>query len=430
MTAPAFSLRPLAGWIGAAAMVLVGSLYFMQQPQSSFYGDPVGPTTFSRSAIGHAGIADVLRRLGIRVVKSQSDTAAKLGAGSVLVLAEPPSSIPQAARRVMLSARTTLLVLPKRFGRASRTQPGFVEHVDLVPESTASAVVKVVDPAAEVVRADALGAVSVNRLAVLPQPAGPVQLLRSAKLRPVVATANGMLVGELSESGGARPRRVWVLSDPDLIANHGIAEPANAAFAVALFDALRGNDGNVVFDETIHGFAVVHSDNPLRFLFQFPFSITAVLGVIALALVLWAGSARFGTPLKPAPALRFGKQDLIENTARLMEFAGHQRIMTLRYTEAVLRELGGRLHAPRGLSNEALATWLARIGSARGVAPQTAAVLDRLDGLSGARDLRSLAAVARDLHRFKGEIIDGASGHPRPHGRRAGRDPKGGGGAG
>jgi hypothetical protein len=67
---PVFSQRVLVGWIAAAVIIFAISLYFMGGGQ---FTDPegVGPSTYSRSALGHAG-ATVLQRQDIPVVKSQS----------------------------------------------------------------------------------------------------------------------------------------------------------------------------------------------------------------------------------------------------------------------------------------------------------------------------------------------------------------------
>ena len=65
-----FSGRLLAIWISASVALLAASLYFMLMPEGTSPGtDSVGPTVFSRSALGHAGIADILQRLGVRVVE-------------------------------------------------------------------------------------------------------------------------------------------------------------------------------------------------------------------------------------------------------------------------------------------------------------------------------------------------------------------------
>ncbi len=58
-----FSPRLLIGWIAAAIAIFAVSLYFMTHGESKKIGsDTIGPSTFSRSAIGYAGIAETLQR--------------------------------------------------------------------------------------------------------------------------------------------------------------------------------------------------------------------------------------------------------------------------------------------------------------------------------------------------------------------------------
>src|SRR5215467_4977894 len=100
MTAPSiFSGRMLIGWLAAAVLTFAATLFFMGRGDDSKSGpDTVGPSTFSRSAIGHAGFAETLRALGFTVVKSQYNSRAKLGDGGLLVIAEPGTGLGEQSR--------------------------------------------------------------------------------------------------------------------------------------------------------------------------------------------------------------------------------------------------------------------------------------------------------------------------------------------
>src|SRR4029077_9023382 len=116
MTADAISSgRLLIGWIAAAVLTLVVSLYFMSVSDQG--NATVGPSAYSRSAIGYAGIADVLRQLDIPVVRSRGDSVGGLGPRRRLVRPEPlPGGKTEEAMRTLLKADTVLLVLPKWTG--------------------------------------------------------------------------------------------------------------------------------------------------------------------------------------------------------------------------------------------------------------------------------------------------------------------------
>jgi hypothetical protein len=200
-----------------------------------------------------------------------------------------------------------------------------------------------------------------------------------------------------------------------VIANHGLVRENNAALAVAIVKRLRGDSGSVVFDETVHGFAAPVG-NPLQLLFRFPFVVATAQALIAAALLLWATWARFGAPQAVQPPLGAGRQALLANMATLIDVTGHHQVMIRRYIQETVRDAARQLHAPKGLAAGALLAWLQRVGSARGVDVDCGQVVRRAAALGDARgNLSLLVRLARDIHRWKQEIIDGRSRHPRDH---------------
>jgi hypothetical protein len=408
---PVFSRRLLIGWIVGAVIVFTISLYFMGGGELSG-PDSVGPSTFSRSAVGHAGIADVLQQLGIPVVKSRSSSLEKLSAGSVLVIAEPRhNGQSEDAIRTMLKARTILLVLPKWIGPPSEQKPGWLQAVVERPALDAQWTLELVAPKGEVVRERAAVQWSTNALKIAPDVDLPVQLVRGDRLRPIIGAQQGMLVGEIID----RNTKIWVLADPDVISNHGMAHEGNAALALALIKALRGRDGSVVFDETVHGF-LVRPVSPFLLLFRFPFVVATVQALMAVALLLWATLGRFGAPQAAPAPLSAGREGLLQNMAKLVEFTGHQDVMVKRYVQETVRDVATQLHAPRELSGTGLVAWLQRVGLARGVTIDCEAVLiEAAEAGTRKQNTPALVRVARDIHQWKGEIVDGRSGHSGHH---------------
>jgi hypothetical protein len=411
MSEAIFSRRVLIGWVGAAVATFAVSLYFMGR-QGEPGADAVGPSTYSRSAIGHAGIADVLQRLGLPVVKSRNNSADKLGKNGLLVLAEPrPTALSEPALRALLEARAVLLVLPKWTGRASDKKPGWLGVAGEKSPADAQLVLNLVADGGEVVRERQPPIWGTNLLGRKPQLESPMQLMRSVPMRAIIAGPSGILLGELNKN-----RAIWVLADPDVIANHGIGQGENAALALAIVNRLRGRDGPVVFDETIHGY-LAQSATPLALLVQFPFVVATFMVAAALGLLLWATMARFGAPQNAPPPLSAGRQGLLQNVAQLITFAGHQQVMVRRYVQETVRETARQLHAPRGLSGEPLARWLTRVGEARGVTVDCAAVIGEVEQLADRRrnDLGPLVRLAREIHRWRREIVNGRSRHSRGH---------------
>jgi hypothetical protein len=424
-----FSRRLLIAWIVAATLTFAVSLYFMG---SKDQGDTVGPSAYSRSAIGYAGIADVLEKLGVDVVKSRYDSLGKLTPGSVLVIAEPsPSPATERTIRTLLKADAILLILPKWTGAPSRQKSSWLGEAELLPPGDAAWVLHLVAPRADVIRRDQ-AFWTTNMLNIAPTVEAPIQLMHGGPLRPLIGDKDGILLGEVSRGGGqfmllsdplkplqrgatvTRKRTIWVLSDPDIFANHGFAAAGNAALAVATIKHLLAGSGRVVFDETLHGFTSEPA-GPLLLLFRFPFIVATLQGAIAIALLLWATLGRFGAPQPAPPPMSAGRLGLLRNIAKLVEFTGHHEVMIRRYVFETVRDVARQLHAPRGLSTAGLVAWLQRVGAARGITTDCGALMNETEALADGRrrSAASLVRLAREIHRWRGEIVDGRTRHSR-----------------
>jgi hypothetical protein len=429
-TGDVFSGRLLAVLIASAVVLLALSLYFMGAPESVTPGaDAVGPSAFSRSALGHAGLADLLQRLGVPVTKSRYGSLGRLGKDGVLVIAEPLSTGDVLASLDGLArAQRVLLVLPKRWGSPSLTHPGWLADTQLLASPEVQLVLEALDVDGSVLRVDHAVSWTENRFAGAPSVAAPVQLMQSRAATALVASPQGMLLGEVRRGS----RRLWILTDPDVLENHGLSVPGNAAFVMAVLDELRRGDGGVVFDETAHGY-VSQAATPLKLLFTFPYVLATAQGLLAIGLLLWATMGRFGRPEPIPPELEPGKLGLIRNAAQFLGFAGEREVVLQRYAAGTLRDLGRRLHAPTGLDEGRLLDWLGRVGKARGVAANGVEAYRGLEqGLgsasrrAGSRKLAGLMELTREIYRWRRGIIDGDSRHPVDHGRDPRRDPQGG----
>lgn len=399
-----FSPRLLLALVAAAAGAFALSIYLL-----AFGGgtvrDAVGPSSFSRSAIGYAGYAELLRRLGLDVIKGRGEPGNAAGSDDLLVLAEPPPSAEAEERRMVLRAGRALVILPKWHGIADDKRPGWIGAAVLKGSGAADWVVSLTGAKGRTVRVAAPSAWPLNRLGITPEIGAQVQLLADSDLAPLVAAPEGLLVGEREVNG----RKVRVLADPDILSNHGILREANARFAVALIRDLHDPDGRVIFDETVHGYRAPGL-NPLRLPFEFPFSLVTGLGAAALALTLWTAMVRFGPARTLPPPLPAGKRALIRNAARLIGLAGRGEPVVASYVEATLREAGRRLRAPQRLDEVGLVAWLDRAGRARGVEIDLPALVERAGALrrGAPADAPALVRLAGDAYRWKRRILDGA----------------------
>lgn len=206
--------------------------------------------------------------------------------------------------------------------------------------------------------------------------------------------------GLYEEPTGPLPgRTIFVLSDPDILNNIGMADPARATAAVALLDALGAADEGVTFDVTMNGLGA--SDRSLlRLALTPPFLGLTMCLVIAGLLALWQGFVRFGPPLRELRAIAFGKAALVANSALLIVQARRLPGFADRYVAMVREAAAHGLHAPAGLAGAALDRWLDRFIDSQGrTFSELAAALER------ARSVNDIVAGAQALGRWRKDIL-------------------------
>jgi hypothetical protein len=234
------------------------------------------------------------------------------------------------------------------------------------------------------------------------------QLFTASGVTPLVAGKEGILIGEVDYG----LRKILILADPDLIANHGLHRGDNAALALAMTESVAPAGSVVVFDVTWR----VETEPPdvLAFLFDLPFVIVIAQIVLLCVLLGWAAAARFGTALDLPRPIATGSASLIANTSALLILGGHLRGMLSRYGEAVVRDVARRLHAPPGLSDSGRDAWLGRVERARHVGERLDHLQRRLAGIGTARgggDAGSIMALAADFHHWRQEMLRGPGHH-------------------
>lgn len=381
--------------------------------------ESIDTDTFSTSAIGHQALLRLSRSdaaLDVEISRYKTRERAARGAG--LILAEPhlmkggDEELGRRARQMLASSPNTLLVLPKRDGVQDDLEKDWVGAVFFVPEYDVRHVLEQAGLGAIVPRRTFTHSNQMSWRALAPKlahtPTIPdVQLLPpSPMLRPLIETDQGTLLAEAvgpSAAGG----RLLVLSDPDVLANHGLHEGENAALTLAILRHLRQDRrGELVLDEITHGWRLVPSlyDQLLRF----PLVLATAQVALLILLMVWAGIGRFGPPRRSEAGLAPGKDFFIDHTAELLTFGGHSSHTAERYVWMVLRDLSAALHAPGRLSRPELVEWLQGQADQRGVSidlEEVARQAARLASRDKKARAQKLLALALKLYRFRRDML-------------------------
>lgn len=397
---------------GLVAIVSVLTLSFLAFLIWALFGreikstDSVQADSFSRSALGHHAFVELLRELGIDTLVSRNNSGAKASDRAVLLIAEP--ILTSGLRTTMLKeladrSEHCLLVLPKWEGIEDEKREGWVQEAFLISLSTVDNSLTALGSDAEVFRMDTGASLRWNA-PIAPRLVRP-QLMRRTGIEPIISCDEGVLLGRLRTRWG----EIYVLSDPDLLANHGLAHPENAVAMLTVLEEVRGRgDRPVVVDETLHGFG--REPSVYRALFDYPLVLATFHALAVLVVLLWAAMGRFGPPMPVKPPLGPGNEVLLDNTAALLAAGGHSGPALTRYLAFATREVRQVLHAPARLTGSELDAWLDRLGATRGVEPSRSALRDSVQALAqrhGSPSSRDVLTTARNIHRWKEEMTLG-----------------------
>lgn len=294
------------------------------------------------------------------------------------------------------AGKATLLVFPKWETERDEAKPAWVRVHGLLPASEPEGILA---PGTELsvsrsrTRGQMLRTVPNHAPEEMRFPAPPItQSITGKGLEPVVTDGQGRVVlAKLPD------RALWVLADPDLINNHGIADKRRASAALAMLDFLNSTDAEGVwFDVTLNGFG--RSKSPLKLAFDPPFLAVTLAIAAALLLAGLQALTRFGVPLRPERAIAFGKAALVDNSAALVRKAGREGRLGQRYVEMIRERMAGLLRLSPTLSAEQVDARLDALGTERSFSSLA-------DDAARASTREGVLTAARALHHWQREII-------------------------
>jgi hypothetical protein len=396
LTPPVFARQLMLCAALAAGIAMAMALTMTTRDNSrlpSLEDTPAGIDSYS--ALGYRALHRYLMLAGLPTRTALGTARAQASGGDVVVLAEPRrDATTLAMARAALSSGNSLLVLPKYVGTPDHGQPGWVANAELVAPATVTRVLQLAAPGAVLVRPAKPARWTRNDLALRPD-SRALQLFRSSTVRPLVASSDGILVGEIVTPS----KRIIILADPEIVTNRGIGRADNARIALALVERLRGSGGAVWFEQATH--AVVPAPrHPLWILFSFPLSLFMLQLALGFVLLAWSGWGRMGRPRAAAAALPCGRGSLLRTSAALLARRADPGALADRYVRELVGAVARQLHAPAGLGEAEQLGWLAAIAAAHGIRgmPQPGQT-------AGHGDLYSCLQQARDAFDWKREML-------------------------
>jgi hypothetical protein len=354
----------------------------------------------SSSAIGYRGAVVMLKAEKTPVVVSRRPPRGR--PNPALTVLTPDIGTSAIDLKPFLTDPTLLIVLPKWLTRAQPLHPGYVDKVMPFQSGAAATVfLKAFAPRTDIWLRRGESRPVLRGTGALFDRATYLPLGRIDRLQtlagegwiPLLADEQGRAVLVQSRLH----RNLFVLADPDLLNNQGLASLDNARAGMAILNALRAGEG-VTFDVTLNGFTRGRGIG--RTMLEPPWLAATLCGVAAAILMGLHGLARFGPVQRRGRAFALGKRALVDSSAGLVRMAGRDAELAPAYAaltrDLIARRAGGVM---RG-SAEETDHWLADLARLRGTTSpaELSAEADR------ARTRDDLIAVGRRLYDWRLEM--------------------------
>jgi len=392
---PAFSPKVIL------ALVLVGIVAFAGLAVLSAYapdlrsGQDGRAHALSKSAVGFAGAPILMKALGETTVVSRSRPR---GLDEAVAILTPEGNEKAEALKPFDGAARVLIVMPKWVAAPDPIRRGYVRKIavrqDHDHDGLLSAYSKTTRTGArrKPTRPVLRGAGGPFALGTY-LPLGPIDRLQTVSgegWEPALVDENGSMVLAYSRK---RPD-VWLLADPDLLNNQGLANLANARAGAAILSAASGGgERTLLFDVTLNGYE--RGRGVWRLMLEPPLLAATLIGVAAAVLMGVHALARFGQPRRKARAFALGARALVDNSADLVRMARKEHELAPAYA-ALVRGLVTR--AAGGHTAEE--HWLEHLAERRGAAAPDALAAEA----ETAKSRDDLLAVARKLYEWRGEM--------------------------
>ena len=353
--AATFSPRAAMGLVGVGALAFVVLLYAIGAGLTGG-GNNGGAHALSKGLTGYAGLAALLERTSMEVVRSRD--AAALDDPGLLVLTPPHDADGEELAEIVEARREigpTLVILPKWVeipAQGAEAKTGWVALAGTRRAHWVGSLGEGLDVE--------LGQRAAQSLAIAKEAAIPLIRDDDAKAQIAYLNDDGTYPELDAWSGWAPPDEpdedlypVVIVAEPDLLSNRGMADKTTALAALDLLRAAREDAaGPVIFDVTLNGLG--RARNLLTLAFTPPFLAATLALLLAALAVGWRSFIRFGPPRLAARPIAHGKTALVENSAGLIRRAGRIRLLGAPYAALVTQRTLRALGLPMGSKIEAI----------------------------------------------------------------------------
>lgn len=412
-------------------MVIIGFAAFVALLVGMGLGEKLAPSNngqahgASNSIVGYKALANLMEKTGTNIQYSRN----KAGYNNAGLLILTPNLYSDAQELAEVARNRsyigpTLIILPKWVvGSMPTLKKGWVARAGMVGEESGQVLLKeLVD--VEITVSETKNAEPTSQAVsvvgnTIKTPDSPVTISGEYVRTVVRERETGRALAAYLDDGGTYAQLdgldpsqitaeeqidsnyypILLVADADLLNNAGLADKQTAKHALALIDAVTAGDLDAVtFDLTFNGLGA--SDNLLTLAFEPPFLSATICLIAAAIAAAWMAFYRFGSPLREARSIDYGKTALVNNSAAFINRMQRQHLVANPYANMVREQAISDIGIPTVLDDSEQNQKLDALGDVNG-----SNFSAHYGALKQAQNSRDVADAAAALFEWKKEKI-------------------------
>jgi hypothetical protein len=398
----AFSFRTMLALVLVGVLCLAGIGILSAYEPELKSGNDGQAHALSRSSVGYLALARLLEKEYYDVILDRKGIAEDYS--DAVVITTPTVSVEGERLKPFLRDGPTIIVLPKWLVNRDEEKRSWSNLMGRLPPDEALDILPD-DVKSETSLSEASQTLTVNLTYRSPFVGGTMASFGQSKaiknLRSIKgADWSAVLAGPDGSAIIAKHKKLnlYVVADPDIVNNAGIANLPNARFMVHFLTDISNDDNPIIFDLTLNGFQ--RQPNLGRLFIQPPLLGATLCFVLASLLVAIQAAIRFLPPLEAGRVVALGKRVLADNTAGLIRMGKREHLMAVPYANMIKRQVAKAVGAPASLDAEAQTAMLDRMGE---LSQSDRRFSSLLSEAATTPDPAALIKLAQNLHAWKQE---------------------------